>query len=135
MLWIVLVTIFFLLVNPLSAGKIPPAPAKDGVGDFTHDYNGLLTPNDVSQIAAHQKEAFDNHGVPIIVVTIHRMAQYGYQGDDIQTFARQWFKKWQIGSGSSNEGILVLVSVGDRKARIELGAGWGRRWDAPTDIT
>ena len=62
------------------------------------------------------------------------MAEYGGEGLRIETFARLLFDQWQVGIAKLgdqnwNTGILVLVSVGDRKARIELGAGWGREKD------
>lgn len=45
------------------------------------------------------------------------------------------FNQWEIGHAKLeqqdwNTGILLLVSKNDRKARIERGAGWGRREDA-----
>ena len=72
---------------------------------------------------------------PIIVVTINSMAQHGADDMRIETFATLLFDQWQIGHAKLggqdwNTGILLLVSEGDRKARIELGAGWGRRDDA-----
>jgi uncharacterized protein len=44
------------------------------------------------------------------------------------------FDQWGIGLASLegqewNTGILLLISRDDRKARIELGGGWGRRED------
>jgi uncharacterized protein len=63
------------------------------------------------------------------------MANHGGEGMRIETFATLLFNQWQIGHAKLgqqdwNTGILLLVSQGDRKARIELGAGWGRREDA-----
>lgn len=43
----------------------------------------------------------------------------------VEQYARQLFDHWGPGFKDRNYGILLLVSVGDRKARIELGAGWG----------
>lgn len=53
----------------------------------------------------------------------------------IETFATLLFDQWGIGHATLgkqewNTGILLLVSRDDRKARIELGGGWGRREDA-----
>jgi uncharacterized protein len=69
------------------------------------------------------------------VVTIPSMAKHG--GDDmrIETFATLLFNQWEIGLAKINKtnwntGILLLVSTGDRKARIELGAGWGSEKEA-----
>ena len=137
---LLLAVLLVLLASPAShAGEIPPVPAIDGSGKFVHDLAGVLYVQDVPQgphktIFDAQKTAFEEHDTPIIVVTIHRMMAYGYAGQEIQPFAEQWFNKWQIGTlnnsaGGHDRGILLLVSVGDRKGRIELGADWGTRFD------
>ena len=119
----------------LSAIEIPPQPAIDGHGKFVHDlaYQLAGSQEEMIQIAAIQKVAFEEHDVPIIVVTINRMSAYGYTGAAIQPFAKRWFNAWEIGTmdrpGGHNRGILVLVSVKDRKGRIELGGDWGYRYD------
>jgi len=124
-----------LLSLPQFAGAadIPPVPARDGVGDFIHDYAGLLDQTTMQRIGEAQKQAFEQHNTPIIVVTINRMADYRHSGS-IESLAAEWFNAWQIGTqnreGGANRGVLILVSVGDRKARIELGGDWGRDWDA-----
>ncbi|WP_152052703.1 TPM domain-containing protein [Tautonia marina] len=121
-----------LLIAPASAADIPPVPAENGVGQFTHDYAKVLDEPAQARIAEAQRAAFEQHDTPIIVVTITAMAAYNHQGP-IEPLAREWFDAWQIGTlnrpGGANKGILVLVSLGDRKARIELGADWGHRWD------
>ena len=119
----------------LSAIEIPPQPGIDGHGKFLHDlaYQLRGSQAELNQIAATQKLAFEEHDVPIIVVTINRMSDYGYSGANIQPFAKRWFNAWEIGTmdrpGGHNRGILVLVSVKDRKGRIELGGDWGYRYD------
>lgn len=107
----------------------PPAPAgQEFVSDFAH----LLKPADAAKIGPLQQVAFEKHGVPIIVVTVASMNSYGFNGE-IETFAREWFDRWRIGTtdkeGGANNGVLLIVSLVDRKARIELGGDWGRDWD------
>ena len=56
------------------------------------------------------------------------------RGLRIETFAHLLFDQWQVGPATLgktpwNYGILLLVSKEDRKARIELGAGWRRDKD------
>ena len=120
---------------PLRAVEIPSQPAVDGHGRFVHDLASLLadSPDSLSRITTIQKTAFEKHDVPIIVVTITQMSAYGYLRDSIEPFAREWFNAWEIGtmrsSGGNNRGILLLVSLVDRKARIELGADWGSDFD------
>lgn len=126
------------LSAPLFSQDIPPKPAG---GEFTTDLAGLLDAGTKQKIAAFQRTAFEKHDVPIIVVTIYRMKDHDasaaeLEGFAIEGFARKWFDRWEIGTlnrpegGGANKGILLLVSHGDRRARIELGADWGLRWDA-----
>ncbi len=120
---------------PLQAIEIPPRPAIDGHGEFIQDLATLLTdaPGARRSIAAAQKVAFEKHDVPIIVVTISQMSHYGGQGVRLESFVREWFNAWEIGTmdrpGGNNRGILLLVSVVDRQARIELGGDWGLGFD------
>ena len=48
----------------------------------------------------------------------------------LERYATELFNAWGIGSERRNYGMLLLVSKGDRKARIELGADWGHRYDS-----
>jgi uncharacterized protein len=110
---------------------IPEVPANF---NFVQDYASLLSPQVKTEIGAIQKQSFEQNQKPIIVVTIDSMARYGATGYSIERFATAWFNKWQVGAKGSqgeliNKGILLLVSVGDRKARIELGNDWGQDWD------
>ena len=122
---------------PAAEVSIPPVPAINGSGEFVQDFASLLMPAPAemrARVFRAQQTAMEDHNTPIILVTIHRMAAFGYSGEEIQPFAQQWFNKWQIGTlnnsaGGHNRGILLLVSVGDRKGRIELGADWGTRFD------
>jgi uncharacterized protein len=103
--------------------------------NFVQDYASLLPAQVKNEIGAIQKQAFEQNQKPIIVVTIDSMARYGAMGYSIERFGAAWFNKWQIGAKGGqdeliNKGILLLVSVQDRKARIELGNDWGRDWDA-----
>lgn len=121
----------------LLSQAIPPKPV---AGQFTHDLAGMLDAEAKQGIAAVQKTAYEQHDVPLIVVTIRQMNDYDVHGKSLgpisfEDFAKKWFNAWQIGTlqrpgkPGANKGILLLVSQGDRRARIELGADWGRAWD------
>jgi len=107
-------------------GAIPPQPADR---EFFHDLAGVVDAGDAQTITNLQQEVFRQCGVPIVVVTINRMRDYDPESPSIESFARRWFDTWGIGTQANNNGMLILVSTGDRKARIELGAEWERRFD------
>ena len=111
--------------------KIPDPPAEDYP---TADYAELLDEAVEKKLHQVQLASYHEQNTPIVVVTINSMREYGPKDWSIERFGYTWFNKWQIGKRGGegeliNRGILLLVSVGDRKARIELGADWGRDWD------
>ena len=105
-------------------GAIPPASSDE----LFHDLAGVVDEAGERTIRGLQQDALEESGVPIVVVTVRRMADHLPGAKDIESFARNWFTDWRIG-GSRNQGMLVLVSVEDRKSRIHLGSAWGRRFD------
>ncbi len=111
-----------------------------GQREFILDKAGLLDEATEAQLRATCDQLLTDKAIPIIVVSIKSMADHGGANLRIETFARLLFDQWGIGhaelrskSGggtfSWNNGILLLVSEGDRRARIELGADWGRDKD------
>jgi uncharacterized protein len=45
------------------------------------------------------------------------------QGGEINDFAEKLFQRWGVGQKDKNNGVLLLVAIKDRKARIEVGYG------------
>ena len=125
----------FWLLGASSASALELTLAPPGDREFVRDLANMID----SEAEAHIRQLCDSlltdKATPIIVVTIESMAKHGGEGMRIETFATLLFNQWQIGHAKLgqqdwNTGILLLVSKSDRKARIELGAGWGRREDA-----
>lgn len=134
------ITVCLLLVFILGARGLSSANALEltleppGDREFVRDLAGMLNEKTTTQIKEICDKLLTDKATPIIVVTIDSMAKYGGADMRIETFATILFNQWQIGHAKLgdqdwNTGILLLVSKDDRKARIELGAGWGRRED------
>ena len=107
---------------------------RPGDREFVVDKANLINAADQQKIKQIADKLLTDKAVPIVVVTIQSMDRHGGSGLRIETFARLLFDKWgigpeKLGSTSWNRGILLLVSRDDRKARIELGAGWRREKD------
>ncbi|MCC7336792.1 MAG: TPM domain-containing protein [Pirellulaceae bacterium] len=127
--------IAFCMMATSSAPAIEISLEPPGEREFIRDLAGMLEPNAKEHIREICDSLLTDKATPIIVITIESMAQYGGEGMRIETFATLLFDQWGIGHATLggqdwNTGILLLVSRDDRKARIELGGGWGRREDA-----
>ena len=121
--------------NLFGQMKFPKTPKP---GQLVQDYAGIISDEDNKAIREIQFKTFEQFDTPIVVVTISSKAEFKAEGEGIERVAYELFNRWQIGKRIEdgkliNQGILLLVSVGDRKARIELGADWGHRWDNRCD--
>lgn len=116
-----------LLLSPAAAQDFPDKPAK---ADFYVDRAQLLDGPAREEINRLAGTLLREERVPLFVVTINSLSAQGASGLGIEGYARELFDHWGIGSQARNYGILLLISRGDRKARIEFGAGYGRGQDA-----
>lgn len=124
-----------LFLLPAAARSVEIDLAPPGEREFVRDLADMIKPENEQKIKQIADKVLSDKATPIIVVTIEDMARHGGEGMRIETFATLLFNQWQIGHAKLegqawNTGILLLVSKGDRKARIELGAGWRRDQDA-----
>ena len=124
----VLVPVFLLATAQAALAQVR-YPARPGDREFIVDEAGLLKPEDAAEIRRLANEALTKKRAPIVVVTIKSLADHGAAGWPIERYAMNLFSEWGIGWQEWNHGMLLLVSTGDRKARIEMGAGWGHRMD------
>jgi len=116
-----------LLAAPQAhAIEYPPKPEDT---DWYVDMAEMIDPPAAEEINKIAVGLFVNEDVPVYVVTIPSMAAMGAPGYTIEGYATELFDHWGIGFGDRNYGMLLLVSRGDRKARIELGADWGHQHD------
>lgn len=113
-------------VNAADVATRFPAPD----AGYVTDRGNLLTKDAEERIEQWLWDVEERTGVEIAVVTIDSILDHPDGGRTIEAFARGLFDEWGIGNLPANDGVLLLVAVRDRKARIELGAGHGLRRDA-----
>ncbi|KTD81762.1 TPM domain-containing protein [Legionella waltersii] len=126
------IMISLVITTSLFAMNFPNKPANDS---FIVDEANLIDPSTAKQINELIFQVWNEQRIPIYVVTIPSLASYDASGVGIEQYASQLFNHWGIGSPDRNYGVLLLVSKGDRKARIELGKAYDHRYDnEATDI-
>lgn len=109
-----LITIFctLLLATPAAALDAPPL-----VGQVV-DQARVLPPSTVesitAQLAAHETKS-SNQVAVLIVPTL--------DGDTIEEFSHRVATAWKLGQKGTDNGVLLLVAIQERKVRIEVGYG------------
>ncbi|EOH93339.1 hypothetical protein UAW_02587 [Enterococcus haemoperoxidus ATCC BAA-382] len=111
-----LVTCFLGFQLPAFAENLPASP-----DHFYLDQPGILdetTKNLVDQKGKLYKEKTEAPQVVLAVID-------STDGDSIDSYAPDLFKKWQIGNQKEDNGVLILYAVndGERNVRIEVGYG------------
>lgn len=68
----------------------------------------------IELLKTHENNSTDQ----IVVATINSL-----DGNNIDQYANELFRHWKLGQKDKNNGVLLLVSLKDRKVRIEVGYG------------
>lgn len=122
-----LLTVLWTIPLVTRATTFDIAPPESGA--HVRDLADLITVDDEAVINEWCAALNLEHTVPFAVVTIESMARYGADDMHVETFARSLFEQWGNdpvfnATDDWRRGVLLLISKGDRKARIELGGAW-----------
>ena len=109
---------------PSALADYPPA-----VDDYGNDFAGVVDPADAAYLGQRLREVEAETGVEVVVVTIDNFGDYRSGAGSWEAFATGLFNAWGIGNLPANDGVLLLLSTGDRKVRIELGRGYADAYD------
>lgn len=126
----------FLLLIPLcffeqaTANESDYSPYPQPDEGYVSDHADLLSVDEETQLERWLLQVEEKSNVEIIVVTIRSLSDYeGTKNRSIETFATALFNAYGIGNMPKNDGVLLLISKNDRKARIELGKHYGYNRD------
>ncbi|MCU1296364.1 MAG: hypothetical protein JWO91_642 [Acidobacteriaceae bacterium] len=112
---IVFLTVFILSLASLfwaeSTSELKPTGY---VNDFAH----VLDANTIAQLDDLAQQVDTKAHAQIAVVTVNSL-----DNSDIESYAVDLYKKWGIGSKSTDRGVLILLAPKDHKYRTEVGYG------------
>lgn len=110
---IFLLSLLALLFNFAFAQDYPEKP-----NTLVNDYSGVLSAGQ-KQALENKLVAFDDSSSTQIAIAILKSI-----GDyDINEYAVNLGRKWGVGQSGKNNGIMIVVAVGDRKISIQTGYG------------
>jgi uncharacterized protein len=113
--WAWLLVLLLGLGLAARAQDIPPVPRP---ARLVNDLAGLMQPQEVDALEQKLVAYDDSTSSQIAVVTVPTLG-----GSDIADYAQKLYETWGIGRKGQNNGVLILVAVQERQARIQPGYG------------
>ncbi len=104
----------FLLLGCLAFAQDFPEKSNTLVTDFTN----TLSAEEKQRLEDKLVAFDDSSSTQIAVVIIKSVGDY-----DIGEYGTELGRRWGIGQAGKNNGILILVALGDRKMTIQTGYG------------
>lgn len=105
------------LAAAITVEDVPNPRVKNG--GWVSDRANLISAETEAQLNQQLTELEAQTGDEIAIVTVQDTAGY----DSPKAFATELFNYWGVGKAERDNGVLFLVSVGDRRTEIEIGYG------------
>ncbi|MCW5981440.1 MAG: TPM domain-containing protein [Bryobacteraceae bacterium] len=96
---------------PLDVSKLQPQ-------GYLSDFAGVVDGASRQSIEQYCSRVEASTGAQIALVTLNTL-----EGEPIEDVANQLFRAWGVGKKETNEGILLLLVIQDRRSRLEVGYG------------
>ena len=109
---VLLSLLIFLLMVPLVALDVPQLQRR------VTDLAGAMSPSQVSRLEEklYLYERSSSNQIAVLIVS-------SLEGEALESYAMRVAEKWQLGQQDKDNGALLLISVQDRRIRIEVGYG------------
>jgi uncharacterized protein len=107
-----------LLLLVSFAASAQNIPARPNPPRLVNDFAGVLGSSEVQQLEQKLVAYDDSTSNQIVIVTVKTLNDY-----PIEEYALKLFRDWGIGNKKTNNGVLILAAMDDRKIRIQTGYG------------
>ena len=82
------------------------------------DQANIIAPTTRTAIEQKLADLEAKSGIQLVVATVTSL-----EGQEIEPYANQLFRTWQLGEKAKNNGVLLLVAPNEHRVRIEVGYG------------
>ena len=97
--------------------QVPPKPSASS-GIYVQDYAGVISAPARTYLRDLGRQLDQKTTAQLTVVTVKSL-----NGAPLEEYSLKLLRDWGIGNKEKNNGVLLLISTGDRKSRIEVGYG------------
>ncbi|MES2830277.1 MAG: TPM domain-containing protein [Bacteroidota bacterium] len=108
-----LALLFIIIGFNSIAQEFPSKPSK-----LVNDYTNTLSAAQIQQLENKLVAFDDSSSTQIAIAIVKSVGEY-----DINEYALGLGRKWGVGQSGKNNGIIIVVALGDRKISIQTGYG------------
>lgn len=85
---------------------------------YVSNPDGVLSPAAEAELNSMLGDIWSSTSAEVVVVAVDDL-----DGMDVNDYATSLFEKWRIGKADKDNGLLILISKGDRRAALRTGYG------------
>ncbi len=108
---------FLLLLAPAFATDWKALKPQGG---YVSDFAGVIDPQSRAELEDYATRVEQATSAQLAFVTIQSL-----NNEPIEDVTIDIFKAWGVGQKKKDNGAMLLLSIGDRKSRLEVGGGLG----------
>lgn len=106
--------IFSIALAPGALAAVPDRPENQ----YVLDSAGVLSSSTERRIISENQELFEDCGAEIVIVAVDFLG-----GESIEDYAYRLFNSWGIGSTERNNGLLLVLAIGEENYYAQAGYG------------
>ena len=106
--------IFSIAMAPGALAAVPDRPENQ----YVLDSAGVLSSSTERRIISENQELFEDCGAEIVIVAVDFLG-----GESIEDYAYRLFNSWGIGSTERNNGLLLVLAIGEENYYAQAGYG------------
>jgi uncharacterized protein len=122
-LWLLIFCLVLLFIAA-SAQAQSDTGYPDYLNTYVTDYADVINADTEAAITQVLHDLRNETGVEMAVITLIRRADYGKASETMPVFATGTFNAWGVGDKNRNNGVLMVVAIGDREAFIAVGSAY-----------
>ena len=115
---IILFILLALCLNPAAAQDFPKNPNIADARSFVADPANMLSPETKAEVNRRLHGFRQGTSAEMAVAVVPEIG-----GMSIEEYSTELFRQWGLGKADNDNGILLVISTGAGKARIETGYG------------
>jgi len=103
-----------LITSAVFAAEKYPMP-RGAVNDFAN----VIDQDNAAKMESLAREVLEKTGTAVVVVTVPTIGE----GEETNLYVNGLYKAWGIGKKGEDRGVLIFLTIKERKVRIETGYG------------